>query len=73
MEAGPSHMDSIRYARLLEEVDRALEIVKRDIGYVSSSDSEDGQWKMEGKYQKYDLEMWFYYLILVILSSLWTF
>ena len=37
-------MDSIRYARLLEEVDRALEIVKRDIGYVSSSsDSEDGQ------------------------------
>ena len=44
MEAGPSQMDSIRYARLLEEVDRALEIVKRYIGYVSSSsDSEDGQ------------------------------
>ena len=66
MEAGPSYMDSIRYERLLEEADRALEIVKRDIGYVSSSDSEDGEWEVEGKYQKEDLEMWFY-LILVIL------
>ena len=36
-------MDSIRYERLLVEADRALEIVKRDIGYVSSSDSEDGE------------------------------
>ena len=43
MEAGSSHMDSIRYGRLLEEADRALEIVKRDIGYVSSSDSEDAE------------------------------
>ena len=40
IEAGPSSMDSIRYRRALEQLDRVHEITKKLTGYVSS-DSED--------------------------------